>query len=540
MKKGEFNLKSKKTNLIVMLTVVFIFVISNNCFAKIKEKVLILPFNIDSETDLSFLQKGITRMLLSRLSNIEKVTVVQLDKKDKTITNDIVVSIGKKYSADYVLYGNITVFGNSISTDAICYDVKNDKKSVIFNKAGNNRGDVIAYVNLFAQQVGETVFGYTSSDYKSRRQMRGQQYPNNLRNMYGTVTTNAWKSGRFKGAITALAVGDVDGNKENETIFASKDMVTISRKVSGKLQKIAEVKVPEDCRLLNIDTADINKNGKDEIFVTCIQLQNRLNEEHSISRAEKIVLKSFVMEWDGKVFVKIKENSEWLFRVIDGPEGHQILIGQKPGFGDKLFKTPVYELQWKNDDYLSYIKLALPQWIGIYGFTYGDVCNDGKQMIVALKKDGHIEILDKNGSEHWSGTMEYGGNMIFIEVPGYRYNRDDGYQMDRHYLKQKIMVADVDRDGKNEVIVVKNRDKTDGLLEQYKLFDRGEIYFLKWNTLGLQSMGHTQKMAGYISDFTVTDYNGNGDKDVVYAVTSAKGFLGLGKDKSYIVSQTLK
>jgi len=536
-------LKSGNKSLTVILSVVlaifFATIFSNSSFAEDKEKVLILPFNINSETNLSFLQKGITRMLLSRLSNMEKVVVIKLDKQDKAklisnknITKSIAISMGKKYSANYVLYGNITVFGDSVSTDAVCYNMKNKKEPVVFNKFGENKGDVIAHVNLFAKQVGETVFGHTPSNYKPGQRM-GQmgQFSQNGRNMYGAIATNAWKSGRFKGAITAIAVGDIDGDGKNETVFASKEIVTISRRINKKLQKMAEIKVP---------TADINKNDKDEIFVTCMQLQNKLNENHSVAKAGKVVLKSFVIEWDGKAFVKIVENSEWLFRVINGPVGKIILIGQKPGFGDKLLKTPVYQLQWENDKYVSATKLALPQWVGIYGFTYGDVCNDGKQMIVALTKDGHIEILDQNGNNEWTGTMEYGGNMIFIEFPGYRYNRDDGYQMDRHYIKQRIMVADVNRDGKNEVIVVKNRDKTDGLLEQYRLFDRGEIYFLKWNTLGLQSIGHTQKMAGYISDFTVYDQNNDGKKDVVYAVTSAKGFLGLDKDRSYIVSQTLK
>jgi len=56
-------------NIILILAVVLLLSGANTAFAADKiSKILILPFNIHSEKDLTFLQKGIGEMLSTRLA----------------------------------------------------------------------------------------------------------------------------------------------------------------------------------------------------------------------------------------------------------------------------------------------------------------------------------------------------------------------------------------------------------------------------------------------------------------------------------------
>ncbi len=94
------------------------------------KKILIIPFSFNSgeEGDLAFLQKGINRMLHTRLRHVNQTETIFPKAGDVLPSNPI--EAGAKYQTDYVLTGSVTMFGEKISTDAIFYSVA-DKKEVL-------------------------------------------------------------------------------------------------------------------------------------------------------------------------------------------------------------------------------------------------------------------------------------------------------------------------------------------------------------------------------------------------------------------------
>ena len=123
-------------------------------------RVLVLPFSIHADQDLGFLQKGITSMLSSRLTDLGKVTVLDqaetLAAKEglgEVFTRDTAADAGRKGGAQYVAFGSVTVFGSSVSTDARFLDVATGTPLVAFSESGQSQGDVIAQVNRFAAEV---------------------------------------------------------------------------------------------------------------------------------------------------------------------------------------------------------------------------------------------------------------------------------------------------------------------------------------------------------------------------------------------------
>jgi len=543
--------KTYKSQHFFIILAVFLF---TTALAKTPSKVLIVPFNIHSDKDLSFLQDGIKDMLSTRLAYEDKVVRFSneevrqaVDEMAGTISEQTVLALGEKLGADYVIFGSLTVLGDSSSTDARCVDVHQKKAMVTFNQSGNNLGDVISHIDRFAKQINETIFGRAptadkpsspavtkepAESYRKhpetllQKEIGGySQTPYEGQTGTDKVSFLAWKSRPFKTKIAGIAVGDVDGDGNNETVFTGKNTVYIYRYLDKRFIKIGEVEGKGDIPYISVDVADINHNGKAEIFVTQLfRVSNKLN--------------SFVLEWDGTNFKKIIDNSNWFYRVIDVPlRGGSILLGQKQGRDTIFNKAGVYEMAYKNGQYEPIQSQALPKNINIYGFTYGDVLNDRREMIVAFSESDYVRILESNGNEEWKSNEKYGGSNTYIDKP--IIGSPSTEEAERLYMKQRIHIADMDKDGKNEMILVKNKDSTGRTFARLRMYNKGHIESLVWDVIAMRLKWRTHTISGYISDYVVDDLNNDGKKELVFSVVSGGGFFP-GKEKSYIATWEVK
>jgi TolB-like protein len=375
--------------LLFCLFFIFFVIICNSTSASEPQKVVVIPFTIHSQKDLSFLRNGIENMLAARLSLQDKVVVIDREKTRQAmemmpdpINRDAAVTLGVEMQADYVLFGSVTVFGESFSTDAWFIDVNSKKTVLTFNQFAKQRGEVIYHVNLLAGQINETVFGRKTASYQAPLQKGADQSPSQkvtesdrrshpeklvtedskteILEPYGKPVgdgkslTVGWKSRNYKMRIRGMSVGDVDGDGRNETVFIDDKNVYIHRYSDQRFERIGQINGKPNHNYIGVDLADINRNGKSEIFVT-----------NYLSNTKK--LSSFALEWDGVKFQKIAEKENWFYRVIDLPgRPGRVLMGQKQGGqAANPFKGGVYELKWKNNHYVPAEQQALPKKINV-------------------------------------------------------------------------------------------------------------------------------------------------------------------------------
>ncbi len=131
------------------------------------EKLAILPFKIHADRDLTFLQKGVVDMLTSRLSGgSDKVTLIDGQKVREAMTGhgdvDGVTAahkVGAILGADQVLYGSLTVLGDTVSIDARVLEMDAVDAPKPFFSQTTTMGDVIPQIDLLAQAVNQRVFG---------------------------------------------------------------------------------------------------------------------------------------------------------------------------------------------------------------------------------------------------------------------------------------------------------------------------------------------------------------------------------------------
>jgi len=543
-------LKKQRVLLTVLSFIICFILLIDPAPAAEPAKVIIFPFDIHSQDDLSFLNTGIINILSSGLAKKDKVVIVKPPDTAHPGGVDEVTAIklASDINADYVVIGSLTVFGNSVSTNAIFIDVKKNEPLVTLNEYGENRGDVLSHVNLFAAGINKHLFGgeeialqppvkkeIPEPSQSPQPIVKPAEKPvekpvkEEVASAKDKTSPAIWKSRRFDEKIKSVAIGDVDGDGKNETVFISTNKVFIYRYKNGSLVKKGEIKGKDYHTFLYVDVADINKNKKAEIFVTSLTVKGYLN--------------SFVLEYDGLKFKKIVHDANLYYRVLNIPGRGKILLGQKRGMlgtadaihaidpSSSLFLSGVFELKWQNKSYKPADRLNLPGEINVYGFTYGDVLNDGREMIAAFTKDNRLVILDKNGNEEFKSRERYGGSTTYLEFP----QKDERKRMDRFYLPQRIFITDFDKDGKNEVVTVRSRATTSSFFKRFKSFDSGQIECLTWNNVTLKQKWKTDEISGYISDLTVGDIDNDGLSEIVFPVITKSGSI-IKKEKSHIIA----
>ena len=558
-------LKKHKMIFFISFSAVILF---NFCHAVCSSpaRVLILPFTLHSEKDISFLKDGISDMLSTRLT---RGSVVPMNREEtrqaiteltEPVTEKSAAAAAQKLGADYVIFGSLTVLGNSVSTDACFFDVHKNKAAVTFYESGKDQSEIISHINRFAAKIAQEVFGgktegsqavssgSSGSDAQKtadspaaetrkhpeavwQESVKGQpgvsvpftaQAPETMSEPVSKSAEGIWKSGNFDMEIKGMAVGDTDGDGKNEIVFISEKEITVCRYTDGRFGKVAELEERTFYRLLSVDVADINKNGIAEIFVT------NINSNYS--------LLSFVLEWDGKEYRKIADNEAWYYRVSDIPKQGKVLLGQKSGMKSP-FSGEIYELEWTGGQYAAGKKQILPDKTNVYGIMFGDVFNDGQEKVIAFTSSDYLRITDREGNEEWESTDATGGGAVYVEFPAEgSASVGNVKEMDRFYLPPRILLSDVNKDGKNEVIVVENTDITRRRLARFRMFKSGHISCLEWEKLGLYPKWKTREISGYISDYSISDADNDGENELVFSVITKTASI-LGKAKSFIAFQ---
>ncbi len=233
------------------------------------------------------------------------------------------------------------------------------------------------------------------------------------------------------------------------------------------------------------------------------------------------------MEWNGSSLERSADQMTWFLRTVDWPGRGKILVGQRQGF-DTLFAPGIYEITWQNGQYESGERLPLPRNLDIYGFACGPVRSAADTDIVAFDSGDYVRILNQRGEEQWASSERYGGSANYFQVP----DQEDPKERVKQYISPQIHLFDVNNDGVQEILVMKNEDSASAFAH-IRLFKNGRLEALKWDQLGLTTFWKTRDLAKYISDFTICDVNGDHRPEAV-AVIVSKTKHALSKGSSFV------
>ncbi|MFZ0726063.1 MAG: FG-GAP-like repeat-containing protein [Desulfobacterales bacterium] len=522
------------------------------------QRVAVLPFKMNAEKDLSFLRNGIFDMLSSRLSDPEKVQVVSRTEVDKALAEETgpaatgpideaaARKIGQKLGADFVLFGSLTMFGNSLSIDAEMLDVAGMRPPVTASAQSADMGAVSPQIDQFAAEINSKVFnrqapaaGPVATAPRTEAVPESRAHPEKLLQggavAGGTAqvspfitrkekilqTTNFWKSPNFTYFISGLAVGDVDGDGRQETVIVSPDEVTIYRFQNNTFSQIRRLDKVPDRYNIAVDVADINGNGRAEIFVTA--LNNYKN-----------VVTSYVAEYNGNDYAVIAKDQPWYFRVTDTPARGKVLLGQQ-NRSNTPYKGTIYEMQWGAGAYVEQSAVRTPSGVSVLGVALGDVLNDKAETLVACNSGNNLVIATPSGDSLWKSNDKYCGSVQYYAGP----KSDKGQEENPIYLPMRLLVRhQAEADLKNQVIAVNNHEVAN-MRWSRRDFTEANIEALVWDGVSLGNAWSTRKMSRFISDIQIADFDNDGRDELVVSLIIKAGDIILTSAKSTVIAYEL-
>ena len=542
---------------------IIILLVTGSLWAKDTYTVTVLPFTLNSSENIDYIKQGIEEMLSSRISVPNKINVINknivLDElkksKIKRITLTDVHNIGKKLNSDYVVWGSITKIGSSISIDGKLVDILNNKSEIGISSQSQTIDDVIPKINDFSEKIIQNILGTTPSSSlpalpAAAPTVAAPQVPAALSRESqiiasmktggkkgGTLTSvinsefintaepinrkEFWMSQKIPTEFKGMSIGDVNNDGVNEIVTIDKNSVYIYQKAEKELRLIQKIKGNSYDNYIAVDVADINRNGIPEIIVTS------LNDA---------LLDSFVLEFKDGKYVKIASNIRWFLRVIDTPSGIPLLLGQEYGMG-KPFDSPIYEMIWREGKYIPDQKMKIPSGLSIYGLTIDNIGIGGSEKIIALDDLDYLYITEKTTKSLgrltsigftsdellWKSDDVYGGSNNYLENVENKSNPTDSDKENYAYANLRILTFDTNKDGKKEIIIVKNLSSSGRIFKKLKLFSASEIYNLEWDGMGMAENWHTKKINGYVADYCIKDIDNDGKPEIVLALVQSTG-----------------
>jgi TolB-like protein len=556
---------------VFFLLFLFLMLFAQPLLAKDKFTIAVLPFFVHSAENIDYIRQGTEDILRSRLSLNEKMAVVAKttlqpllkETAGKEMTAAFVSEMAKKTQADYVVWGSLTKIGATINIDGKLFDAAANAPSVtISSQCGLD--EIIPRINDFAARITSQILGVqplAAAGQPSSQEIIVSRKPSPAaareseiissmgKGKKGTFTSSInpyfinaeqpldrktfWKSQQFSNAFKGIDIGDVNGDKLNETVFIDVNTIFIYQKKGNDFKLIQQIRGKPYDNYIGLDVADINGNGVKEIIVSSYSGQ---------------AVDSFVLEYKNGKYETIASGLPWFLRVIQNGDSEPVLLGQRRGL-DNPFDTPIYQISWSGGHYQEGRKMKIPQGLSIYGLTMDSLGGSGAERIIALNSDDYLCIFEQTtkplskvlvfgGSEEflWKSEEQFGGSNTTIEPIA---KTKSGESDDRTwFINSRIITYDTNKDAKREIILPKNISSSGRMFQNLKLFTNAEVYNLEWDGLGIAESWKTKKINGYIADYQFKDIDNDGENDIVLALVLSTG--GSLQGRSVIVSYSLK
>jgi TolB-like protein len=555
----------KKALMVITAALVIIFFAQDFSGAKDTTSIAVLPFNVHSAENIDYVRSGIWDMLSSRISVAGKIDVVAKDvvldamktPAVKELSQADAYSLGRKMDVDFIVWGSITKIGNSLSIDGKLVDVKTNKAVVSAFVQSQGMDEVIPKINDFAQRIDSHILGSVPAAFGaaapsapastgpagtvttpvppvSRESEIIAGMRSSRRGTFTSAPLNAdyinssepidrkgfWMSQKFPTMLRGMDVGDVNGDGLTEVVMIDSHNVMIYQypPKGNDLTLLQTITGKSYDNYLSVDVADINGNGGKEIIVTSIN-RDRLD--------------SFVLEFKDGKFVEIASNLPWFLRVISDSTGTPLLLGQQRG-SDVPFNSPIHEMTWSSGAYKAGRRMSIPQGLSVYGLALDTLGPGASEKIIALDDFDYLNLYDKTtkplskldvlgGSMEklWKSDEVFGGSNISFDT-GIRQGSDsEAYR--KAYINPRILTADLNKNGKKEILMVKNLSSLGRVFQGVKMFSASEIYDLEWDGLGMLENWKTKKINGYVADYQFKDIDNDGKNEIVLAMVLSVG-----------------
>ena len=522
-------------------------------------KVALLPLSIHSPENLEYMREGLYAMFSSRVELEGRVTVLERAAVKKAVSqfpgeidSQTAQKIGEALGADFVVFGSVTKLGDSASVDLKVVDVKGEKPASSVYVQARKMEEIIAQVDVIARKVDEKILGYSLGPAVAERPSEPPRQaavvpppifvppsppatqPSSSASpppVFGSPTgvatatvkgfsaTDFSQSKAFPFVMRGIAMGDFDGDGKNEIAVIDEKNLYIYRFENNDFRQLNKFTGKANDSFMSVEAADVNKDGKAEIFVTNFPVN---------AFQPGFRLYSFVVAFKDGDFRIVASDLDWFLSAVEWEGKGRVLLGQKKGV-DKSFDGPIYEIGWDGQKYKDLRKADIPRNVfSVYGFTpfrHGD-----QTYFAFIDSDFRLKVADSKGKQVWRSSSYYGSDNAFLIKP---LATVGVYQGDELSFVNVRLISRGD-----EVIVIQNLSPIGNFLKRQKVFSGGEIDVLVWTGAMFMESWKSKQVSGYVVDFQIQDFDTVPGKELIVAVNlPSESFISMGGSSALMVGR---
>lgn len=338
-----------------------------------------------------------------------------------------------------------------------------------------------------------------------------------------------------------FVIADLQGNGTLHYIFSDgEQLYSYLQEASGWREEWSDAGTfsAGGTQHINIDAADINGNGRPEIFVTAMQ-------------NDKVI--SYVMEFQDGAFRRIAAVPGFL-RTVSYPGKGVILIGQSY-HPEYFYVGKAKQYTWSEGTYAAGKEFPLPKGVELYGFTVAAM-GEESPFLVALNSNDQLVVYSSNNAI-WKSEEKFptagilvdkpltGHDAVWMKEAAAQVEKTGGVPLvnraDRVRVRGRVLALDVDGDGKEEVLVPKNGviPYLDYVSMNYVTkFRNAEFAGLSWTGTRLEQRLSIKDIPGIVMDFQVLRQQGAGTQ--IFSLINVPSWWWFGSDTSQVTSYTVK
>ncbi len=503
---------------------------------------VVLPFRINGPAGFSYLEKAVPSMLTSRLYWKDHAHPVDdaMSARAGRITSAAGLDKARTLAgADYAVWGEINIVGEEAVMDVLVRDRNNRE----WRKNAKTRvNDLISSLQGVADSINADLFGRpvaSSSTKVGAATMVNQMNPDFMHNETTQRQVYLNPQFRYQGndgtrlrsqnlpyASIGMEVADLDGDGQNEVALLSKNTIHVYRWSNQGLKPLGEQKLPAGLMPMLLRSIDLNRDGVSELVVSTY------DTDYTVPR-------SFLFSFKGGTFSTLSDRIPWYLNVVRMPPDFMpVLVGQKGDPTNIFSRAGVHEMMPQGGTVSSSRRVSLPEGGNVLNFAWlPGKRGEETDKVILLTGTEKLKVFTPQGASLYESDETFSGSAVGIAeqttLPG--LGKSDVLIPSNYFVPLRMLPTDLEKDGTWELLVNKPISISAQFFENYRDFPEAEIHALFWDGVGLGLMWKTRRIKGSVVDFTLSDPNNDRVPDLVVAVNTHPGALGLQNRKTIVI-----
>ncbi len=470
-----------------------------------QQRVVFLPFTVQVPGSYDYLEAGLSSILKSRLASRADILPVSSDENSERLWRNLQSSKFDAFArelaavkAEYLILGSLDSVENGYSVSAYVFSRNMAAGPHTFEESITSIDEAMAAMDSLSWEISEKVFRRKRPetagnlvDTSSGVAAFHTSHPDRTyrEGLLSTMGIDFVSGGQFKLLSTHrspkisydimdLNVKDLDDDGTTEILLLSNTRLFIYQFIEESFIKVDEIPLAGHMRLHSVTTADLDTNGIQEIYISG-------NNGKDAS--------SSIIEWRNGSIRQLASNLPYYLNIIQ-EHGTPILYGQRSDI--KLpYGGPIFRLNMASSYTVTESeRIALPKGVSVYDFNRADMTGDGTLETIVITPANHLQVVGADGRPLWSSQDQYGAGRNFFGTLQSNEDKD----ISQVYIKSRIIARDLDHDGAEELIVVRNRAKHVKFMPRLRYFDGSTITAMGWENDKLKPLWETQKLGGYV------------------------------------------